>query len=178
MHIAELSHAGADPGGGVRDLGGRRLEFVPAHYSHIEALVADLRPEDAETVRLAGSTPVEAYDRMLNRSMHAVTATLDGVPAAMWGDAVDSFLLPDKAHLWLLIPANVHRPAHIIARGALPFVEAMQACYGRLVTTVAWGHERDHRWVRWLGFRRAPGEDKRVGQAVFLGYERGADYGC
>jgi hypothetical protein len=175
MHPAELSNAGADTGPGVRDHGGGRLgtiDFVPAHYSHIFDLTADLRAEDAETVALAGSTPLDAYARMLSRSLHATTATLDGVPAAMWGDSVDSFIAPEKAHLWLLIPANIKRPAHIIARGALPFVEAMQSCYGRLVTTVAWGHERDHRWVRWLGFRRAPSEDKRVGQAVFLGYER------
>lgn len=151
---------------------------MPAHYSHIEGLVADLRAEDAETVLASGVTPQQAYAVMLMRSLHAATALEDQKPVAMWGAAVDSFISAESAHLWLLIPAGVQRPAHLLARSALPFVEAMQACYGRLVTTVAWGHERDHRWVRWLGFRRAEREDKRVGSVVFLGYERGADHGC
>ena len=74
--------------------------------------------------------------------------------------------------LWLTEKHELCRPAHLIARGAMPFVEQMQACYGRLVTTVAWGHERDHRWVRWLGFRRWPHGDHRIGDSMFLAYER------
>lgn len=121
---------------------------------------------------MAGGAALDLYSAMLSRSMHAGAALVGGRPAAMWGASVDNFLLPDKAHLWLLIGGGVHRPAHILARGALPFVQQMQTCYGRLVTTVAWGHERDHRWVRWLGFRRSPADDVSIGQGRFLAYER------
>lgn len=131
-----------------------------------------LRPEDADTLGLTGKDPREAYWRLLSRSMHAGAALADGRPAAMWGAAVDNFLQSDHAHLWLLISGDIKRPAHIIARGALPFVQRMQSCYGRLVTTVAWGHSRDHRWVQWLGFRRCPDRDTRSGQGLFLAYER------
>lgn len=150
---------------------------MPARYSHIEEVVADLRAEDAATVRATGVTPQQAFAVMLMRSMHAATAMEDQRPIAMWGAAADSFLLPEHAHLWLLISARVVRPAHFLARSALPFVDAMQACYGRLVTTVAWGHERDHRFVRWLGFRRSPRGDQRIGSVDFLGYERSMNHG-
>lgn len=132
----------------------------------------NLRREDAETLELADKDPREAYWRLLSRSMHAGAALVDGRPAAMWGAAVDNFLQTDFAHLWLLIGGDIKRPAHVIARGALPFVQQMQTCYGRLLTTVAWGHERDHRWVRWLGFRRCPEQDRRTERGVFLAYER------
>lgn len=121
---------------------------------------------------MTGRDPYEAYCQLVMQSLHPTTALVDGEPAAMWGDAADSFLLPSYAHLWFLIRAGVPRPAHLIARGAMPFVAQMQACYGRLVTTVAWGHDRDHRWVRWLGFRRWPVGDNRIRDAVFLAYER------
>lgn len=140
--------------------------------AHVHALVDRMRPEDIESARLAGVPPLQVYWTMVARSPHCATALLDGVPAAMWGAAVESYVAAESAHLWLWIAGDVQRPAHLIARGALPFVEQMQAIYGRLTTTVAWGHERDHRWVRWLGFERAPAQDQKIGAGAFLAYER------
>jgi len=145
---------------------------VPPCQAHVRALAADLRREDRETAALCGIDPFVLYWTMMSRSPHCATALVDGEPAAMWGASVDSFVAAEKAHLWFVVAASVDRPAHIIARGAVPFVNAMQTCYSRLVTTVAWGHERDHRWVRWLGFRRAPHEDRMIGEGRFIGYER------
>lgn len=121
---------------------------------------------------MTGEPALDLYGAMLSRSMHAGAALIDGRPAAMWGAAVDNFLLSDQAHLWLLIGGHVQRPVHTVARGALPFVQHMQACYARLVTTVTWGHARDHRFIRWLGFRRVPAEDATTRTGRFLAYER------
>lgn len=141
---------------------------MPAHYGHVLALVEDLRPEDAETVALLGGAAAERYGAALSRSMYASTALIEGRPVAMWGASVDSFLLPGPARIWLLIRGDVRRPAHFTARYARRFVDDMQTCYGRLVTTVTWGHAGDRAFIRWLGFRRVPAEDA----GRFLAYER------
>lgn len=121
---------------------------------------------------LAGGSALNLYGSMLSRSMYSGAALIDGKPAAVWGAAVDNFLMPDRAHLWLVIGGHVQRPAHVIGRGALPFVQQMQTCYARLVTTVTWGHARDHRFIRWLGFSRVPAEDTVAKTGRFLAYER------
>lgn len=131
-----------------------------------------MRPEDAETVGLAGIPAMQVFWTMVARSPHCATALLDGVPAAMWGASVDNYVASEHAHLWLLVGGDVKRPVHLMARAAVPFVQQMQAVYGKLTTTVAWGHRADHRWVRWLGFERVPANDQKIGTGLFLAYER------
>lgn len=176
MYSSELPVAGANFGHGIRDHGGRYaglIEFVPALPAHIPAVVADLRPEDAATLRACAAEPVAAFTELLARSLHAGTALIDGEPVAMWGAAADSFIGAERAHVWLVISGRVDRPAHTVGRGAKAFIRAMQGQYGRLTTTAAAGLVGDQWFLAWLGFRRASASDRRIGGALFLGFEKG-----
>ena len=128
-------------------------------------------------MRACATEPVAAFTELLARSLHAGTALLDGEPAAMWGAAANSFIGADSAHLWLVISGRVERPAHTIGRGAKAFIRAMQGQYGRLTTGVAEKFLADQWFVAWLGFRRDPGADRRMGGTLFLGYEWSGEHG-
>lgn len=124
-------------------------------------------------MRACAVEPGAIFGELLSRSLHAGTALLDGEPAGMWGAATESFIGAESAHLWLVISGRVERPGHVIGRGAKAFIRAMQEQYGRLTTTVAEGLVEDRRFMAWLGFRRAPASDRRVGDTLFLGFEKG-----
>ena len=124
------------------------------------------------TLWVCGAIPSVAFTELLARSLHAGTALLDGEPAAMWGAAADSFVGAESAHVWLVISGRVDRPAHTIGRGAKAFIRAVQGQYDRLTTSVAEGLAEDQRFMAWLGFRRAPEVDMRLGSTLFLGFEK------
>ena len=125
-----------------------------------------------------GVEPVVAFRMLLARSLHAGTALLDDEPVAMWGASAASFIGAERAHLWLVISGRVDRPPLATARAALAFVRTLDGQYDRLTTGVAEDFLVDRRFVEWLGLKRSPPDDMRLGGISFLGYERSGAYGA
>lgn len=148
--------------------------MVRAEAAHVAPIVARLRPEDAETFAASGRDPEAAIIETLARSSVAGVALLDGAPVAVWSAVPDCLIAPASAHVWLLISGLIERrPAAIVARRALSFLDAVQNVYGVLTTSVPEHHEADRRWLEFAGFRALPGADDWLGPCRLLGYVRG-----
>ncbi len=146
-------------------------KIVPATMSHVSAVAATMRPEDAaEVLASCGFDPLRALRESVQVSDAAWTLLLDGQPAAVFG-AVG--VASGCGVVWMLTSTMVDRHPIAFLRLCRPVVEALLMHYGLLFNYVDARYEVALRWARWLGFTVSEPEPFGVAGLPFCRIEMG-----
>lgn len=131
--------------------------MVAAEEWHVDAIVADVRPEDrAELWSGARSTPADAM-RYGMRFSGAWTGMVDGMPVCMFGVTPYSLLLAEGIP-WMVTTREMSRLSvqkHLLRESRLVAV-GLRRRWNLLFNVVDDRNESAKRWLRWLGFTLAP----------------------
>ena len=125
------------------------VEIVPATLAHAAAI--ELRAGDAMEVAAMGATKDEAFRTSLARSLWAETYLVDGVPAAMVGLGLSSFV-GGHGVPWLLTSPICERHKKRFLVESRRQVARMLAEVSPLMNLVHADYGRAVRWLAWLGF--------------------------
>ena len=131
-----------------------RYEIVPASRLHIGPIVSRMGAEAAGVIG-ACMTPRQAVRTILNESIAAWTVLLDGRPVVMWGQT--GSMMSIEANVWLVVTDIAREHVRTLVEGARAHLRMMLAGKEALLTTVLVTDTRALRWVKFLGFRQAPG---------------------
>lgn len=133
---------------------------VPAQYSHIPLLVADVRPEDKLEAEALGLNVAQGLARALSVSRDANTVFFNDTILAMYGIAVPSGLseLSDVGEPWMAGTKTILKHKKQLLRESDAFVQAMSKKYSWLVNVVDARYDSAIRWLCWLGFDINPEE--------------------
>ena len=125
------------------------VEIVPATLAHAAAI--ELRAGDAMEVAALGATKDEAFRTSLARSLWAETYLVDGVPAAMVGLGLSSFVGGHGVPWLLTSPICEHHKKRFLVESRRQ-VARMLAEVSPLMNVVHADYGRAVRWLAWLGF--------------------------
>lgn len=122
---------------------------APGDVDHV---AAHMREADIAEVRAGGHEPLEALRESLARSAMAWTATVDGVPAAIFGVAPLGSVLDPRGAPWLLGTDAVPRSRRALAVLAPRYIREMQAAFPHLINLVHSPNTVAVQWLRHVGF--------------------------
>lgn len=137
------------------------IELRQTEEADIEAILPRLRAHDKKTIRRLRLDARELlYQTYLNRSP-MFTATVDGVPACMWG--IEKRSLLSVWMMWMLTTDAIDKNPIRFLRESRKIVKALYDNYGTIEGIVDSDFEVSVRWLTWLGFREiSDGEFKRM----------------
>ncbi len=117
-------------------------------------LAGDLRQSDLDEIAaVTGDDPAVALVESVMVSSHA-WAVLDGEdPIAAFGCSPTG--TPGDAQVWMMGSPRMDLPANAagILRLSRPYLDVMQAAYGRLWNHIDARNDRSMRWLEWCGFQ-------------------------
>jgi len=129
--------------------------FHTATPADIAAIAADIRPSDAEELRIGcwGLPPLTALANSVAISDHTIAAHLDATPVAIFGIRAHS-LIDRTAIIWMIGTRTLDTTPRILARASRP-------CLRSLMATLPWAetfhnafptsHTHVRQWLAWLG---------------------------
>lgn len=130
------------------------IEYRDTTRADAEVLARFLRPEDAEEVRISsGLSPLGAILSSLMVSESAVTAHVDGTPAAIFGCTTHSED-PEIGIPWFLGTPLVAENKVAMLRDGREYISFLTGLYHTLINAVHWRNEASIKWVEALGFQR------------------------
>lgn len=128
------------------------VEFVRANETHIAWLAANMRQADRDEVEASGFASAEAALRVsMERSAFAMTAIIDGEPAAMFG-AGDLNILARVGAPWLLATPVMEADRRLLLRQSIAWRRQLLERYDILRNAVDDRNKTSIRWLRWMGF--------------------------
>lgn len=127
-----------------------RLQIIPAEISHVYALAATLRREDASEIDATGFGCRDGLRAIYRGALLRRTAMVDGEVAAMFGLTGDA--LSDSGEPWLLTSAAIERVPCAFLREARREVASMLRIKPVLHNYVMASYTRACRFVLLLGF--------------------------
>lgn len=134
---------------------------------HIPAIAAAMREVDRREVWAShGHTPEEALRTSLAASVLAWTCFVRGVPAFMWGVAVDAEHCA-TGRPWLLGTDAINAVGRQFLKQSRAYIETMQEPFERLENIVHADNTLSLRWLRWCGFIIGRETVERGGERFF-----------
>lgn len=133
---------------------GLRLTVTQPKRSDVEPLLFSIRrPDLIECMRLLrpGESLTRALHSILETSIYARVAKLDGAVVAMWGLVSRSTLSP-IGQPWCLTTVLVNQHRKLFIGYSRRFLNEMLAICPRLEVYVDAEYKAAVRWMRWLGF--------------------------
>lgn len=127
------------------------MSLVPAQWTHINRIAANMRAIDAQECRAMGREPKQALRAAFMTSEKAWTALVDGVPHAMFGVVVES-LLDRIGTPWFLGTDEVYRHARELIMWGPGILSRMSDSSKRLANLVSSGNDQAIRLLRKWGF--------------------------
>ena len=129
------------------------VEFVTASADHIEAIARNMRHADVMEAAASGyPDPVKALSDSLAHSSMAVSAIIDGNPAAMFG-ASDINILASIGAPWMLATPAVSSDMRRFLRQSIHWRGQLLERYDTLRNVVDDRNHAAKRWLAWMGFR-------------------------
>jgi len=129
--------------------------FHTATPADIAAVAADIRPSDAEELRIGcwGMSPHPALAHSVSVSDLSIAARLDGQAAAIFGVRAHS-LIDRTAIIWMIATRTADAHPRLLARASRP-------CLHTLMRILPWAetfhnafpssHTHVRQWLEWLG---------------------------
>ena len=131
------------------------VQLLPATAAHLEALAADVRPDEAARLgRLGFESAAELLGSAMASSDVALCALFDGRPAAVCG--MGPFGSPGLSFVWAFCGRLVDRHPRTFWALCRPVLQQLADAGGVLVAFVDAQHVASQRWLRRLGFRLHP----------------------
>lgn len=127
------------------------LRIVGASAAHVGRVAHRLRAMDREEIVAKGRDIKSALRLSLASSSWACTATLDGVPHAMFGVCALS-LVEDRGRPWFLGSDEVYRHGREMLLYGLHFVDKMHESFRRLENVVSRDNVQAIRLLKRWGF--------------------------
>lgn len=128
------------------------IEIVAASLSHVEHLVATLRPDDRRELEAFGIEPSLGLRLCIEQSAEAFTALEAGAPIACWGVVAPSIIGSAVAWPWLLTAHGVEHHKVRFFKENRRWLAAVLTRYPRLEVLVDAKYTRALTWLRRLGF--------------------------
>lgn len=151
----------------MRDSG---IKLVPASPAHVGRLAHRMREIDRAECAAHGHAPKQSLRLALRASVWAVTALIDGAPAAMFGVTPVS-VVADRGCPWLLgSDAVLDHGRDLLTVGPLVLTR-MHASFARLENSVSVDNEKAIRLLARWGFSFAD-EAHEVGGMLFRKFWR------
>ena len=111
-----------------------------------------MRAADIAEVRAGGHEPAEALRHSVARSAMCWTATVDGVPAAIFGVAPLGSVLDPRGAPWLLGTDDVPRSRRALAALTPRYIREMLGMFPHLLNLVHAPNTAAVGWLRHVGF--------------------------
>lgn len=134
----------------------RAVEIRPVAPGDVEHIAAHMRAADVAEVRAAGHEPADALRGSLARSAMAWTATVGGVPAALFGVAPLGSVLDPRAAPWLLGTDAVPRSRRALAVLTPRYIREMLGAFPHLINLVHAPNTVAVAWLQRVGFSLGP----------------------
>lgn len=126
------------------------VELGPTVLEDAEALMKNLREEDAYGIELLGINGLETLRREISRSNCCFTGRVDGEVAVVWG-ITSATLLSDAGCVWMLTNKKADEVPFIFARRSqLELRKALELIPTLYGVCFAY-NKRSLRWLKWLG---------------------------
>ena len=127
--------------------------YRPAELSDVAWLAPRLRAADAaEALAASGLAPEAALRASLRCSARAITAEVQGQPAAIFGVA-PAAIMSGEGRVWMLGTDAVQRHARALLVDAPLWLDELAQGFRRLGNVVDARHGHSIRWLRRLGFQ-------------------------
>lgn len=128
------------------------VKVIPYEDAHGAYVASRMRVEDRrEIYYLTTLTPQSAVDITATRALAAWTATVDDVPAMIFGvnrrSTISQVGMP-----WMLATDVIDLYPLALARESRKYIRRFFAAFDRLENYVLAENEKTVRWLRWLGF--------------------------
>lgn len=136
------------------------IELRTTIATDIEAIIPHLRAHDRKTIDRLGLDPVALLRRTFNNGSPMFTATVDGIPACMWGIEKKSLL--SVWMLWMLTTDAIDEHPIRFLRESRKIIKSLYSAYGTLEGMVDDDFRVSARWLRWLGFREVSGSEFKL----------------
>jgi hypothetical protein len=130
------------------------IQLRPASWSDLAYIGQHMREIEVAECAAGGRTPDQALARAAVLSSDLMCATVDGVPAVVFG-VVPASLLFGGAYPWLLGTDEAARHPRAMLTLPRPWVRRWGELYGRLENYVHDHNALSRRWLAHLGFTLA-----------------------